>query len=187
MELIDLEKSISSKLKTIDFVITAVSIVACIYAYKNIEYGSQRNMIIGALALIAFIYALKAAGIGKNKATQDFEAEKISNIALVNEENEIVRDWDMFNATSMLIGKSTGERHADIDLTETAYEALVDDQHAVMNFASGCWYIEDLHSKNGIRIQKNEDGSRYILSKDKPCKVFKGDILYIAETKLLIR
>lgn len=47
--------------------------------------------------------------------------------------------------------------------------------------------IEDLHSNNGVRIQKRRDGQCYKLAKDRPCKLIKGDIVLIANTKLLVR
>ena len=71
----------------------------------------------------------------------------------------------------------------DINLMNTAFAGMVDRQHAVMNYTAGQWYIEDLNSANGIRIQK-KDGKVYEVSGTQPCVVEKGDILYIGLTKL---
>lgn len=183
-----MDKSISSKVKKIDLTIAAISIVTAIYAYKKMEYNSNENLLILVLVMIATIYLYKVLNNDQSKNIIDEgETDKISNIALINEENEIIKEWHLFNKTSMLIGKSTKEIDPDIDLVDSTYNALIDHQHAIMNFASDNWYIEDLYSKNGIRIQKNKDKTRYKLSKDRPCKICKGDIIFIAETKLLIR
>lgn len=46
----------------------------------------------------------------------------------------------------------------NINLQNTEYGGMVDRQHAVLNYAAGQWYIEDLGSRNGVRIQDAKDG-----------------------------
>ena len=47
------------------------------------------------------------------------------------------------------------------------------------------WYVEDFGSQNGVKIQKAEDGQCYKIL-GRPCRIQAGDILYIANTKLLL-
>ena len=111
----------------------------------------------------------------------------ITELALLNEEDRVIKTWELTGRVSLLIGRENGIQDVDIDLEESAYSALVDYQHAVLNYAMENWFIEDLSSNNGVRIQKRQDGQCYKLAKDKPCKLLKGDIILIANTKLLVR
>ena len=47
------------------------------------------------------------------------------------------------------------------------------------------WYVEDLESHNGVKVKKVEDGECYRVL-HRPCRVTAGDILYIANTTLLL-
>ena len=48
------------------------------------------------------------------------------------------------------------------------------------------WFVEDLNSHNGIRIRKIDDGVCYKIMQNHPCRLKPGDVIYIANTKLLI-
>ena len=56
-----------------------------------------------------------------------------------------------------------------------------------MNYSNGSWYIEDLDSENGTRIQRNGEDKPYRVSSREPCKVEKGDIVYLGLAPLKIR
>lgn len=73
----------------------------------------------------------------------------------------------------------------DIDLSDCEYSSFIDFQHAVLNFCLDQWYVEDLGSQNGVKVGKVEDGECYRVI-HRPCKVVAGDVLYIANTKLLL-
>ncbi len=47
--------------------------------------------------------------------------------------------------------------------------------------------MEDLGSKNGIKVKKAMDGKTYQLSADTPCKLECGDVLYVGLNRLLLR
>ena len=53
------------------------------------------------------------------------------------------------------------------------------------NFCLDQWYVEDLGSQNGVKVRKAEDGECYKVM-GRPCRVQAGDVLYIANTKLLL-
>lgn len=86
---------------------------------------------------------------------------------------------------SLVIGKADQSQEPDIDLSDCEYSSFIDFQHAVLNFTLDQWYVEDLESQNGVKIRKVEDGECYRVI-HRPCKVAAGDILYIANTKLLL-
>ena len=64
---------------------------------------------------------------------------------------------------------------------------MVEIEHAVLNYSSGNWYVEDLGSQNGICIKKAGDGKRYQLLADTPCRLDPGDCLFIGMNRLLLR
>lgn len=41
----------------------------------------------------------------------------------------------------------------DIDLSDVEYASLISKEHAVLNYSSGSWFIEDLESENGVGIK----------------------------------
>ena len=138
----------------------------------------------GAVMLVAGIdiYRLtrKAAESGGRLA----EIPEIGQLILLDEEEKPVKSWNLAGRTALVIGKRGSER-VDIDLTDCEYSCFIDYQHAVLNFSLDCWYVEDLESRNGVRIKKVEDGRCYKIM-GRPCKVTAGDILYIANTRLLL-
>lgn len=112
---------------------------------------------------------------------------KISELVLLNEEGAPLAVWPLYGKVSMVIGRDVGENNVDVNLSSAAYASMVEIEHAVLNYSGGEWYIEDLASKNGVSVQKREDGKKYKLAPDKPCKVEAGDIILIAMTRLLLR
>lgn len=111
----------------------------------------------------------------------------ISEIALLNEEDKIIATWDMFEKISLVIGKDIRENHVDVNLNQSPYAAMIDIEHAVLNYAGGSWYIEDLGSKNGVVVQKAVDNRKYRLSSYQPCRLEQGDIIIIGLTRLKLR
>ena len=109
----------------------------------------------------------------------------IERLILIDEQNKPVKSWDMTGRTAMLIGRSGGEEDVDVDLEDCTYSSFIDFLHAVLNFAQDEWYVEDLGSQNGIKIRKVVDGECYKVM-GRPCRVEAGDILYIANTRLLL-
>lgn len=74
-----------------------------------------------------------------------------------------------------------------VSLKNTDYAGTVDGEHVVMNYSGGSWYIEDLDSENGTRMQRNGEDKPYRVSSREPCKVEKGDIIYRGLAPLKIR
>lgn len=186
MELIELSKSISRKTNFIHvaiIIILALTSICIYYIDFNVWYKAIVLMI---CASIAIIYIVKIF-IPIDHSIPDFEEDPIYSIALLNEELEVIREWDVYNKIGLTIGRNTKEEAVDIDLSDCTYASLVDTQHAVLNFAVGKWHIEDLYSTNGISIQKIEDSTTYKLSQDRPCQIARGDKLIIGKTQLLVR
>lgn len=108
-------------------------------------------------------------------------------LVLLNEEGKPISSWELTGKTAAVIGKDLRENHVDVNLSQSVYASLIDVEHAVLNYAGRCWYIEDLDSRNGIVLQKKADGRQYKLSSGQPCKVDRGDIIIVGLTKLELR
>lgn len=109
----------------------------------------------------------------------------IRQLILLDDNDKPVKSWDLQGRISLIIGKAGQNQELDIDLSDCEYSSFVDFQHAVLNFCLDQWYVEDLESQNGVKVRKVEDGECYRVI-HRPCKVSAGDVLYIANTKLLL-
>ena len=107
----------------------------------------------------------------------------VTELALLNEENQEIAFWEMYGKTSLVIGLDIGENKVDVNLLNTTYASTVEKEHAVLNYTGDHWFVEDLGSENGVSILK-ADGNKYKLTAMKPCLITKGDIIYISLTKL---
>lgn len=124
----------------------------------------------------------------RDKDTQESESYQgrgLQRLILLDEQGKPVRSWSLEGKTSMIIGKSGQDQELDVDLSDCEYSSFIDFQHAVLNFSIDQWYVEDLESHNGVKVKKIEDGECYRVLHH-PCRVTAGDVLYIANTKLLL-
>lgn len=111
---------------------------------------------------------------------------RIRELILLDEQEKPLKAWDLAGRVSVLIGRDNEDEPVDVNLEECEYSSLIDEQHAVLNYCMDAWYIEDLNSKNGIRIRKVDDGLYYRVMTNRPCRLVPGDLILIANTKLLI-
>ena len=156
--------------------------------------GGDR-FLLGLLGAVVFLWAALSLysewRAGERRAEDDAPwktspalGRRITKIDLINEEGDVAASWDIYEKTSAVIGRDYKENQVDIDLGRSEYASLVDIHHAVLNYAGGDWYIEDLGSKNGVLVQKAADGRKYRLSPDQPCKLRSGDVIIIGMSRL---
>ena len=170
-----IKKKLYISMQMINVLIAVIMTLLCIIAYYTIEYTYARALIIGVVIVLGTICLINIyiKFQAKNKP-RDFS--RIKTVELVIEDK-----------TSLLIGKNTKDEKVNIDLNSSIYSNLVDDKHAVLNYAAGKWFVEDLSSEYGVRIKKRDDDIIYRLVNDTPCEIKCGDILYIAKIKLLLK
>lgn len=118
---------------------------------------------------------------------ENIEKNQLENIILKNCDDYDIKVWKIGRATSLLIGKRTPRNRVDIDVSDAIYSNLVSRAHGMLNRVNGIWYYEDLGSQNGSGIEKKEDKRKIKLQKYKPTKVESGDIIYLANTKILLK
>lgn len=176
----------------LDILIILCGIAFIFFLFK--EMGIQN------LSLVLFLAAVAGMGIalhdfmflcgGQDRENALLEQEtyqpyKVQRLILLDDQGKPVKSWDLQGKVSFIIGKAGQGQELDIDLSDCEYSSFIDFQHAVLNFCLDQWYVEDLGSQNGVKIRKVEDGECYKVI-HRPCKVAAGDILYIANTKLLL-
>lgn len=175
-----------ASMQLINVFIGAIIALICMVAYITIESTYIRGIIIiiaiifGIICFIKLYYKLH-----KEEILQD--ESNINSIQLINEDNEIIRTWNIEEQIAFIIGKNTINDKVFIDLNDSIYSTMIENNHAVLNYAAGKWYIEDLSSENGVSIQKIDDGKKYRIVKDAPCELKKGDIIFISKVKLLLK
>lgn len=183
------ERMTLQKLKKIIFHIFIVFLLLffsiCIYYLYFINQNITVK-ILGTGVLLVFVMILFF--LKKRQPTQEVYKQKESVIrkyVLITRDGETEKEWSCKGVNSFLIGKGTVSHSVDIDLSDTYYAQYVSNEHAVLNFFDGYWYIEDLNSANGVGLKKR--GEEYSL-RLKPLTSYKvdgGDIIYISKVKIL--
>lgn len=174
-----------------DIGIITCLIILMIYTQLELDKWWKWLIVIGLLLLsfVAFldlIYQFKPGNREKKYGFAFEQDNRIRELILLDEDGKPIKSWDLSGRISLLIGRDNPDEPVDVDLQESEYSALIDYQHAVLNYCMDSWFIEDLNSHNGIRIQKVDDGICYKIVQGRPCRLNPGDIVYIATTKLLI-
>jgi len=185
-----------------DWIIASISLA--IFVLTFVYWQEQIWLLIatGALTLLFFFWGAfrysrseedddydKYKYINETDNRRQFIQGKIRHLILLNENNEEMNSWDIFGKTAIVIGRDEGniENDVTIDLSKVTYAGFIEVEHAVLNYVGEHWYIEDLHSTNGVRVEKRGESRAYKLATDKPCLLESGDIIYIGRTKLLIQ
>lgn len=172
----------------IAIVISCMTGMALSYVYLDDIEKNVSLTILGIVGAISLLFVFMDR-IHDHKRGDRYQTGKagISEILLLGEDNNITDTWDVYRKTSIVFGRDEGLNQVDINLKNTDYAGTVDGEHAVMNYSNGSWYIEDLDSENGTRIQRNGEDKPYRVSSREPCKVEKGDIIYLGLAPLWIR
>lgn len=189
------ERPCMNRKRAIDLAIMLVSISLLLIALAYPQHIRQRLPLIclsGILAVIFLIMAIKDSRSNIEKTAAGWAGESrrealATELVLLSEEDTELCVWDIYGKTAVVIGRDIKENQVDIDLNGSPYASMVEIEHAVMNYTSGSWYVEDLGSKNGIKVKKAMDGKVYQLSADTPCKLECGDIVYVGLNRLLLR
>ena len=170
-----------------DGAIAITSILAAILIYISLK-NVLGKVILAAGIIFALLSVLDIASkLAVSKKHFEYKSDTAlvpNELILLDENNRPLRSYALNGKTSAIIGRENKDDEVDIDLKDCEYSAFIEPQHAALNYAQGNWYIEDISSTNGVWIKKAEDGMKYRLN-DRPCRISAGDIIYIANTRLL--
>lgn len=176
------------KTRGIDGLIALFSLMIFIIAF-GYKIGFERIILCGISIGVFVFFIVKFFGCEKTNIApksdvkMDIISENITELVLLNDIDEPIGHWEMYGKISLVIGIDTGENNVNVNLMNTIYASMIEKEHAVLNYSSGKWYIEDLASQNGVALIKS-DGKKYKLTSLKPCLVEKGDIIFIGLTRL---
>lgn len=180
----------ASLLRVLDITITLLVIAICSFIFTYFqEEELQKYFLLIIFSCIGLYYARYLFKTKKTKHPEPIKRKKgtVSAVVMLNEHGAFMKEWNLERQVSLLIGKNTKNKEVDIDLSDSVYDALIHDEHALMNFAAGSWYLEGIHSPSSVSVKKANDVTRYRLVDNKPCKIDCGDLIYIANTRLLIK
>lgn len=178
-------KKIKILLDLVIIVCTISLSVGLYYIVNNIKWLWIISGVVGFLAVLDLLFQLIGSRSNHmQKADNYINSDKPNQLILLNEQEKPIKSWDLAGKTALIIGKKSEDEEIDVDLDDCEYSTFIDPQHAALNFCLDVWYLEDLGSQNGIKIKKVEDGACYIVS-NRPCRLSVGDIIYIANTRLL--
>ena len=172
-------------ISSILIVLTIFSISIAAYILYFIVYDFQIQ-ILGTLGIV-LVFSFLLFFEFKRPKSRELPTENISRFILLSPDGEKEKEWHSGSSMSFLIGKGTVLNPVDIELGDSQYGDLISNEHAVLNFMDGIWYLEDLGSINGVGIRKK--GEEYTL-RLKPLtsyKVDEGDTIYISKAKILVR
>lgn len=175
---------------TLDIIIVLSGITGMALSYAYLEDIMERQISLAVFGIVAFFFFLLAVA-DRNRAAHMLSdrngSDGISQLLLLSEDGSVTDTWDIYGKTSIVFGRDGGENMVDVDLRHTDYAGTVDREHAVMNYSGGSWYIEDLDSENGTRIRKQGADRPCRVSAREPCRVGKGDVIYLGLAPLKIQ
>lgn len=148
------------------------------------EYHDQKIRAVGvafvALIVLSCFFYVKSSVIWEQDAPP---ISSVKRFVLVNQEGENEKQWGAEGAKSFLIGKSP---QADMNLGDNHYADYVANEHAVLNYAGGYWYVEDLNSQNGVGIRKQDEEFTFRIKPMTSYKIDPGDVIFVARVKILV-
>ena len=122
--------------------LSAAIIILC-FTYMEQSRGRDTLMAVCGIVFLAFLLlAVTDSLSGRQKKRGN--GRGIQELLLLDEEGNEISAWHIGGKTSLLIGRDEHKENVDINLQNTEYGGMADRQHAVLNYAAGQWYIEDL-------------------------------------------
>ncbi|MDR0267392.1 FHA domain-containing protein [Paenibacillus sp.] len=175
----------SRSIAMMDLLIYGILIGTVIYALlRPFHYILQMSIVAAAAAMAC---ALIWTGDRKPGYKNRKGKTPIAKIVLLDDDGERVKEWFVKGEIAVLIGKSTSQGEVDIDLSDCEYASLISPEHAVLNRVGDDWFIEDAdsHSGTGIRKSGRSDANRLVV--EEPQRLGAGDMIFIANTRLLVK
>ena len=167
-----------------------IGIVSVLFVFTvyNSEFYFEVKILLIAFGVGVFLHSswILYTSRGDENFLNTEDSKVIRRIFLIDKNENEIKNLDLYGKVSMIIGKDIGENSVGIDLSISSYSATVDIEHAVLNYADGNWYIEDLDSRNGIAVKKIGENKAYRLSGTEPYKLDFGDIIFVGNCQLKV-
>lgn len=170
----------------ITFVIFMGILISISYYVFFMEKGMNIKIVYSCCLLLLLIIWIKKHNI---RSREEFNhMPDIKKLVLLTSDSDTNKEWYISGMNSVLIGKQSDDACVvDVDLSDTIYSKYISDIHAVLNYSDGCWYVEDLNSKNGVGIKKHRDEYALRIKPLTPYILRAGDLLYIGKIKIWVQ
>ena len=107
--------------------------------------------------------------------------------ALVMDDRGGVRDThELGKQKELLIGKSTPAKMVNIDFSDSAYAASIEEEHAALVRYGSYWYVCARAQKGMVGLRQKEGNVVYKLRRGIPYRISRGDIRYISYEKIVL-
>lgn len=168
----------------IDLMIYGILAGTVLYSLLRPLYYTMQMAVVAGSAIIACVLIWTGGRVGVR--TQD-QTKTIAKVVLLDDDGERIKEWYVKGEISVLIGKTTSRGEVDIDLSDSEYASLVSPEHAVLNRVGDDWFIEDVDSETGTGIRKAGRSDTRRLIAEEPVPIGAGDMIFIANTRLLLK
>ena len=112
--------------------------------------------------------------------------KSIENVVLLNEDKRIIKSWNISGKAGLVIGRNIDNNQVDIDLSDLAVYETISEEHAVMNYSNGNWFIEDSDSEWGTGVKKAYENNIHYLNKSEQIRLEPQDYIYIGKAILQV-
>lgn len=171
-------------------VVTLIALMVAVFLYLlYFENQDTQLQLLGTFALLTVILIWGTIEYSRRSKPIIIEVEEsnIKKFVLMSGDGENEQEWYAGGAKSFLVGKSTAVTEVDIELGQTHASSYISNEHAILNYSQGDWYIEDLESRNGVGIKRKMDEHVFRIQPLTAYKINEGDIIYISKVKILVR
>lgn len=110
----------------------------------------------------------------------------VSRLVYLGKDMRPLAELGLSGRTSVVIGRNTTRQSVDLDLSQADGAGEVEEEHAVLNYAGGVWYLESLSTTNRVGIRKEGNSIVYRLKAMTPYKISAGDIIFISHEKIAV-
>ncbi|MGW8959560.1 FHA domain-containing protein [Paenibacillus sp. NPDC055715] len=171
----------------IDVAMFGLMLAIAFYMFSCTGYSGLKTVVVIGIGIGVLVYILRNLVSVERVVKPKTHRNRITKLILMDEEGESIKEWYIEGETSLLIGKTTARSEADIDLAGTDYASLVSVEHVVLNRVNSDWFVEDVDSDNGTGLRPANESVTKKLESGEPYRIYTGDLLYIANTRLLVK
>lgn len=112
--------------------------------------------------------------------------KSIENVVLLNEDKRVIKSWNISGKAGLVIGRNVDNNQVDIDLSDLAVFETISEEHAVLNYSNGSWYIEDSDSEWGTGVKKAYEDNIHYINKSEQIRLEPKDYIYIGKAILQV-
>lgn len=110
----------------------------------------------------------------------------INKLVHLGKDMRPLTEVSLYGRTGIIIGRNTTGQLVELDLSNGDGAGEVAQEHAVLNYAGGAWYLEAVNENHRVGIRKGGDSLVYRVKAMTPYKVGKGDLIFIAHEKIAV-